>query len=497
MHSHAQRTSLENARDLVCAHATVTAAERIDVGCAAGRVTAEPVRARFAAPHYRASAMDGIAVRARDTAGAHASPVVLSPGGDPMCAPVDTGSPLPDWADAVVRIEDTRAVGAGYELRVPVAPGRDVRRIGEDVEAGAIVVGSGRTLGPHEVGALLATGVAHVMVRRPPRLAVIATGAEVIEPCDGAVPAPGQVIEYNSRVLAAYARGWGAETVSLGRAADDAGQLAGRVREAVRQADALCIIAGSSAGRKDTSVAALESCGELVFRGVEVMPGKPAAFAVVDAKPVFVIPGYPVSAAVIYRELVGAWVDAALGRAHAHAPTIRAVVRRKIASRLGVEELLRVCLAFDDKDFVVAPLPRGAGSISTLVRAHGLLRIGPRVEGYDAGTEVEVELLEAVDLHSCIVVAGPPDPTTAALEERLAHDGAPLRFSHLSLAPHDAFAAFAAGESHVVVLDERDAVGDRELPRGARVLGRVPQVLVSSALLRENAGRRLVAALSE
>jgi putative molybdopterin biosynthesis protein len=541
-----QRVSLERARSVVVAQARVAAGETIATESAAGRVLAEPVFARLASPHYRASAMDGIAVRAADTAGASpAAPVLLELGTDDgagfvdahagadahagerragaaksrhggpaerrlVCRQVDTGSALPDWADAVVRIEDTRRTDAGFEVRNPVYPNRDVRRVGEDIDAGALIAGRGRTIGAHEIGALLATGVAHVSVRRRPRIAVMATGSEVIEPLapdDSA--APGKVIEYNSRVLAAYARDWGADVDYLGRAADDEADLAGRIRAAVASHDALCIIAGSSAGRKDFSVAALARCGDVLFHGVDVMPGRPAAFAVVRAEQsenaaegrragVFVIPGYPVSAALIYRELVRAWVDASLGRTPGAPATVRAVVRRKIASRLGVEELVRVCLVFDGDQLVVAPLPRGAGSISSLLRAHGLLRIGPGVEGFDAGASVDVELLEPfTDTRACIVVGGPPDHLTSGAEDVLARTGTPLRFSHLGLAPHDAIAALAAGEAHLAVLDAAHAGAGAEIPVHARALALGDaRVVVSRALLDAPAGTRVVAALS-
>jgi putative molybdopterin biosynthesis protein len=500
-----RRTSLERARAAILEHAVLTGVERIATEHAAGRVLAEPVFARHPAPHYRASAMDGIAVRAAETArAAQGAPVVLEAVGDEdasrranVCWPVDTGSALPAWADAVVRIEDVKRASGGFEVRAPVVPGRDVRRIGEDIEAGAAIVGRGRTLGPNDIGALLATGVAHVEVRRPPRIGVLATGSEVVEPAD-VVPAPGQVIEFNSRVLASYARTWGAETAYLGRAGEDEGELTRTVSAAVAAHDAMCVIAGSSAGSKDTSVAALERCGRLLFHGVEVMPGGPAAAAVVEGKPVFVVPGYPVSAVVVYRELVRPWIDAVLGRSPAVPASVSGTVRRKITSRLGVEELLRVCLAFDGDDFVVAPLPRGAGSISTLVRAHGLLRIGPRLEGFDAGSRVRVELLEpAADLRRCVVVAGRPEPAASALEDALARRGEPVRFSHLGLARHDALAALRAGEAHLAVFDARDAVADRDVPDGARAM-RVgdTQMLASAALLATNVGRQIVEAIS-
>jgi putative molybdopterin biosynthesis protein len=508
-HGSGPRVSLERARSIVCEHAASLDSERIGVEAALGRVLAEPVIARFASPHYRASAMDGIAVRAADTAAASATqPVSLTAAdteqdGKPLhCKPVDTGSALPDWADAVVRIEQVRPTETGFDVSSPVPPGRDVRRIGEDVEAGALILGRGRTLRPVDVGACIATGVARVHVRRRPRFAVIATGSEVIEPLgEGAVAAPGQVIEFNSRVLAAYGAEWGAEVEYLGRAADDEEKLVAAIRRHAAACDALCIIAGSSAGRKAIRVAALRRSGEVLFHGVEVMPGGPAAFALVAARPVFVIPGYPVSAAVVYRELLSPWIDASLGRAHAEPRTLEAVVRRKIASRLGVTELLRVCLASEGDTLVVAPQPRGAGAISTLVRAHGLLRRGPGTEGFAPGDVVEVELLDpAFDPSTVLVAGGPAHELTAALEDVLARRGAPLAISHLGLAPHDALAALAAGEAHLAVVDAGalgDAPASAEIIRlTSRAGASAPCVVLSAALLAGPAITRVRDALA-
>ena len=505
-HASAPRVSLARARAIVCSHGASLASERVGVESALGRVLAEPVFARFASPHYRASAMDGIAVRAADTAAAAPTKPVglVAVGGEPVPAgavayPVDTGSALPAWADAVVRIEEVRPTESGFEIRAPVPPGRDVRRIGEDIDAGALILGRGRVLRPPDLGACIATGVAHVSVRRRPRIAVLATGSEVIEPVrEDAVPAPGQVIEFNSRVLAAYGSEWGAEVQYLGRAPDHEEKLVTAITGAAGASDAVCIIAGSSAGRKDLSVAVLGRCGEVLFHGVEVMPGKPAAFAVVADKPVFVIPGYPVSAAVVYRELVAPWIDVSLGRASASPRTLKAVVRRKIASRLGVEELLRVCLAFEGDALVVAPLPRGAGAISTLVRAHGLLRIDATSEGVAPGDDVDVELLDpAFDPSNALVAGGPAHALTAVLEDALARRGAPLAVSHLGLAPHDALAALAAGEAHLAVIANGQATDD--VPPSAeiaRVKSSGDTVVLSAALLASAAGQRVRDALA-
>lgn len=460
-----QRVPLDVARAEVVALAGRTDAESVDVEGSLGRITSAPVSARFASPHYRASAMDGIAVRARDTEGAQGStPVILEAidgGDDPVvgrrvCAPVDTGNPMPAWADAVIRVEDTRTTERGFEIRAPVIVGRDVRAIGEDVAAGSVLFGRGHRVRPYDIGAMLATGVGSVDVMRPPTVAVLATGGEVVEP--GGDPEPGQVIEYNARMMAGFVAQWGGEHVYLGRVADERPALEKAIRAAAAAHDVVCVIAGSSAGRKDFTVDVLAGCGRLLLHGVDMMPGKPVAIAEIDGKPVIGVPGYPVSAVMVYRELLQPLLATCLGTAPATPVNVAAHVRRAIPSRLGVEELLRVCLAADDEGLVVALLPRGAGSITTLVRADAILRIPATSEGIAAGQAVSVELLTSdTPPGSTVVVSGPPDALGAQLEDRLRSAGTVARFAYLGLADHDAVTAIAAGEAHIAILSIESA----------------------------------------
>jgi putative molybdopterin biosynthesis protein len=467
-----KRVSLERARELVVANVAVTGFERVPAEEAFGRITAECVLARLASPYHRVAAMDGIAVRAADTlAAADGKTVLLAVHdtaepplpGDTCCRVVDTGSALPQWADAVVRIEDTLATPSGYEVRACVAPGRDVRAAGEDFAAGALLLGPGRLVRAADVGAMLATGVCEVCVRRRPRVRVLATGGEVIEPLrDDEVPLPGQVIEFNSRVLAGSATEWGSTVEYCGRVQDTEEELARRIREESRLAEVLCVIAGSSAGRKDVTISALAACGEILFRGVDVAPGRPTACARVGETLVLAVPGYPVSAIVAYRELLRPALDAALARAHASPRRVLARVARDTASRLGVEEILRVCLTASRRgELVAATLPRGAGAIGSVTQAHGLLRIGPTCEGIAAGSTVEIELLESdFDARDAIVVASGPDAMAAALEQAAAARTPPLRFSYLGRPPRDAIAALGSAEAHLAILG-----GAEPLPR--------------------------------
>ena len=490
-----QRRPLPEARALLLAGVVPVRDEEIAVDDAAGRVAAETVVARHPSPHYRAAAMDGIAVRAADTWAAADAPVRLrtiastSPApaaGEPCCVAVDTGSLLPEWADAVVRIEDVTAEDGGYRIKSVVPPGCDVRRAGEDIEAATVLVPAGARLRPWDIGAMLATGTTRVRVRVRPRLAILATGGEVVEPAQAA--GPGQVIEYNSRVIAALAEGWGGSAHRLGIVADDEASLAAAVADAAARFDVVCVIAGSSAGRKDFTIATLASLGEVLVHGVDISPGRPVALARIRAggrdkaegraTPAIAIPGYPVSAIVVCEQLLRPLVCALLGSAEPPVARLHAGVVRKIPSRLGLEEFRRVCLTRQaDGTYIVAPLPSGAASISSVSGAHGWLRIAASAEGLDAGTDAEVELMvprEEVD--AAFVVAGEPCAASAALEAELRRANPRARVAHLRRGVNDQLAAVGRGEAHaaIVTSEEAAAAGSayelRALPGSAMLL---------------------------
>lgn len=462
-----QRTPLAAARARLVDGIRPVGDEEVAVDDAAGRVAAETIRARHASPHYRASAMDGIAVRSDDTRAATGGPLVLrtvaagEAGPEPVCAAVDTGSLLPPWADAVVRIEQATAVDGGYRITAPVPPGNDVRREGEDVPAGAVVVAAGARLRAWDLGALLATGTTSVRVRRRPRVGILATGSEVVEP--GAGAQAGHVIESNSRVIAALVEEWGGSAHRLGIAPDEEASLADAIRDAARRFDAVAVIAGSSAGRRDLTIPVLASLGQVFVHGADIAPGRPVALARLRTEagttPAVAIPGYPVSAIVVCEQLLRPLVAALLGAAEPLPVRLAARTVRKIPSRLGMEEFRRVCLVRQPAgDYVVATLPSGAASISSVTGAHAWLRIPAEAEGVDAGAEVEVELIVArEDVDSAVVLAGEPSVESAALEAELRAKDPRARVSHLRRVPNDVLAAVASGEAHAAILTPKQA----------------------------------------
>ncbi len=468
-----QRTPLVAARARLLEGVAPVGDEEVAVDDASGRIAAETVVARHASPHYRASAMDGIAVRSADTREAAGGPIELRVVGageaapEPglaACVPVDTGSLLPPWADAVVRIEQATPVDGGvrgYRIASPVPPGNDVRHEGEDIPAGAVVVAAGRKLRPWDLGALLATGTTSLRVRRRPRVAILATGSEVVEP--GAAAAAGRVIESNSRVIAAFVEEWGGSAHRLGIVPDDESSLAAAIGDAARRFDAVAVIAGSSAGRRDLTIPALAALGEVFVHGVDVAPGRPVALARLrrddGATPAIAVPGYPVSAIVVCEQLLRPLVSALLGAAEPLPARLVARTVRKIPSRLGMEEFRRVCLVRQPGgDYVVATLPSGAASISSVAGAHAWLRIAAEAEGVDAGAEVEVELLvPREDVDSAVVLAGSPSDESAALEVVLCRADPRARVAHLRRGPNDVLSAVASGEAHGAILTPKQA----------------------------------------
>jgi putative molybdopterin biosynthesis protein len=448
-------------------------AEDVAAETALGRVTAGPVFARRSSPHYHGAAMDGIAVRAEDTFGAtEMRPLALRPAraDEPPPAggfvPVDTGNPLPPWANAVVMIERVYPAegpgdGDAVTIREAATPWQHVRLVGEDVVATEALLPRGHRLRAVDLGALLAAGVLDVAVRRRPRVAIVPTGGEVVDPRRD--PRPGEIVEYNSRVMAAFLHGWGAVGVRHPAVADDEAAIADAIRAVAPDADIVAVIAGSSAGAHDFTAGAIAGLGEVLVHGIEVMPGKPAIVgrtrSDAGARPILGIPGYPVSAVVVCQQLLRPMVAALLGTRPDAPATARALVPRNVPSRLGLEEFVRVSLGVVDGRLVVNPLARGAGAITTMVRADGFLRIGASSEGVSAGDEAVVELLRPLeDVANTILFTGSHDLTVGVLEDVLKARRPELKISTASVGSLAGLVALGRGEAHVAgthLLDPR------------------------------------------
>lgn len=398
--------------------------ETIPVRRALGRMSVHAVKAARSVPAYHAAAVDGVAVQASSTFSAFPeTPVLLTAGTDSI--PVNTGHPLPEGTDAVVMIEKAELTDAGWEIREAVYPWQHVRKMGEDIVKGEIILPAHHRVRAFDQGALMAAGVLEIAVSRRPRVLIIPTGSEVVPPEEVTDPIrPGLILEVNGQVLRSMAEECGAECTLARPVPDQPEKIRTSVLSGIGEGyDVLLIIAGSSAGSEDHTPAVLREAGELLVHGVTVMPGKPTLLAAVENRPVVGIPGYPVSAAVSFREFVSPLLWRIQGLEPPERREVEVAIGRKLPSRPGLEEHVRVILGRIGERIVAIPLTGGAGMLTSLVRADGILRIPPETSGYSEGEKARVELLSSPgELENRLLTLGSHDLTidllASALKER-------------------------------------------------------------------------------
>ena len=387
------------------------ATERITSVAGRGRVLAEDLYSAVDLPHFHRAAMDGYAVRAKDTFGASQSlPAYLKLAGvvemgkeaaQPVASGeamrISTGGMMPPQSDAVVMVEYTDETNTGLvEIHRSVSPWQNVIQIGDDIKRGQPVFRRGRRLRAHDIGALTGVGISSIPVYRRPRVALISTGDEIVDADE--VPGPGQVRNINQHSLAGSIEECGGELRDLGVVRDDRSALGAAIGAALDWGDLVLLSGGSSMGAKDIALETILSFpdSQFVFHGISIAPGKPTIYAKACGKPILGLPGYPVSALVIFdlfgapmiRRLGGESADA-LGR---FAKTAKAKLKTNIASQVGREDYVRITLEGPPNELVATPLPSKSGAIFTLVKADGMVRIDINQDGLEQGEEVEVIL---------------------------------------------------------------------------------------------------------
>ncbi len=433
--------------------------ETVPVQEACGRVTAEPVYARICAPHYPASAMDGIALAARVTFGAsETTPVTLGP---EQFTVVDTGDPIPDGCDAVVMVEDVvRREDGSVCLHAGAAPWQHVRQIGEDICAGEMILASHREITPSAVGAMLAGGVLEVEVLCRPVVGIIPTGDEIIPPT--ANPGPGDILEFNSSIFSAMLSQWGAQARTYPIVPDDLNRIRTAVEEALSCCDLVIVNAGSSAGREDYSVQAIRQVGEVLYHGISIKPGKPAILGCRGPKPILGVPGYPVSGILVLEELLRPLLDDWYGRQPVAGQYREAVLSRTVVSGLKYLEFVRVRLGRVGERLVASPLNRGSGVVSSFMKADGILEIPQGVEGYEAGSSVPVRLLRPMEeLEHTLVAIGSHDPLLDEVADLLHRSDPSVYMSSTHVGSMGGIMAVRRGETHIAgihLLDEESGV---------------------------------------
>jgi len=449
--------SLEEARELFLSRIGPdrrTGIDRVKVGDCLGRITAEPVFAKRSAPSYHSAAMDGIAVRAAETYGTtERYPRLLKAEQDYTW--INTGQPLPDEFDAVIMVEKLHQVDAEHlEIRSPVHPWQNVRKVGEDIVATQLIFPQNHRIRPYDMGALISAGVFFVNVWKRPQVAIIPTGSELVPHEDLGEREPlknHQIIEYNSQVLAGLVREAGGVPIVYDIVPDREEKIRKALEKAVSSdAHAVIINAGSSSGSKDFTVHVIQEKGEVLVHGVAMMPGKPTILGIVNDKPVVGNPGYAVSAVLSFEQFMKPLLHRLQGSLPPEGKTIRVRPTRDIPSRLGTEEFLRVSIGKVGQKYVATPLERAAGSITTLTRAEGIIRIPALSEGISQNEEVEAELLVSErDLSNTVVVIGSHDMTIDILADEIKRKGGDIRISSANVGSLGGLIALKKGTCHM------------------------------------------------
>ena len=409
-------------------------------------ITARAVYAAICAPHYAASAMYWIAVHAKDTFGAtETTPVRLTP---QQYMVVDTGDPVPEDCDAVIMVEDiVRGEDESVTIYAAAAPWQHIRQIGEDICAGEMILASYMEVTPAAIGAMIAGGVLEIEVIKKPVIGIIPTGDEIVAPC--ADPKPGDILEFNSSIFSAMVQEWGAEAKTYPIVPDRFDAIREMVARAVDECDIVLLNAGSSAGREDYSVSVIRELGDVVYHGIAIKPGKPAILGLRGAVPILGVPGYPVSGIIVIEELLKPLVAEWFHSNTAPVQLATATLTRPVVSGLKYQEFVRVRMGEVGGKLTASPLSRGAGVVSSFMKADGILEVPQGTEGYEAGEEVQVRLLSTPEkLQNTLVVIGSHDPLLDEVADMMHRADPTVFMSSSHVGSMGGIMAIRRGEAH-------------------------------------------------
>lgn len=396
---------------------------RIPLQDAVGRITATAVFAKYSVPGVHLSAMDGIAVKSEDTIEADEQhPVTL-----PVSVRVNTGNIVPPGFDAVIMIEDVWEEKGHYTIRKSVSPWQHVRPAGEDIAESEMIIPSLHRIRPHELGALAAYGVTHLDVFTL-RIGLIPTGSELISL--GIRPAPGQVIESNTVMAAAWLNSMGVVCKRYPITRDEPDKIREALHRAVVENDMVIISAGSSAGTRDYTAQIIADMGEVLIHGVSIKPGKPVIVGKIDGKPVIGMPGYPLSALTVLREVVNPLLMQ-FGLQNREEEVLEAVLTRTLHSDIGTDEFVLLSIGRIHDRWVAVPQSRGSGIQMSAVRANAYLMIPGAREGYEAGERVGVHLMATRHLaETALLITGSHDPALDYLADLVRIGDVELHSTH-------------------------------------------------------------------
>jgi putative molybdopterin biosynthesis protein len=467
---------------VLAAIAPLEGEEALPAEASIGRITARPVTARLSNPPFTCSAMDGFAVDFERTLSADLyNPVSLEKEKDAFR--VNTGDPVPSSANGVIMIEDVEDKAGSILIRKPVSLWQHVRMIGEDVIQGDVLLPTNYRIRVFDIGVLISAGIREVWVRKKPKVCIIPTGKELIdvgvEPIES-VPR-GRLIDFNSYTLRALAEelGFEASRAEIARNRDD---LVNLLDKASKESDVIIVNAGSSAGTEDFTEGVIKELGTVSFHGVAMMPGKPTLFGLVGGKPVFGIPGYPVSTVVAFKAFLEP-VYEKLSRATVSKKSITCVTPYKLASTIGVEEVVRVNLIEKHGVYYAYPLARGASLFTSLSRADALIRIPQNVEGYPEGERVLCELLrEERELISRLHILGSHDFSLDVIRDIIKKSNPDMDLISTHIGSLSGIIAMQKGVIDLCtthILDEKEKVYN--IPTVKKYLGTKPALLINVA----------------
>jgi putative molybdopterin biosynthesis protein len=453
--------------------------ETVPLAAALGRVLAADIAAPIDVPPFDRSGVDGFAVRAADVPDATETtprrlvlnPEVIACGTSPRielrpgtATTIATGGMIPRGADAVVMIEHTEltetAQGPAVDVRRAAAPGQFIGFAGTDIARGETVLRKGTSLGSREIGILAACGLASVEVVRRPKVAILGTGDELIQP--GERPRPGAVYDSNSAILAAAVAEAGGEPIGLGAFPDDEAQLQTALRRALEGCDVVLLSGGTSKGAGDLSYRIVSRLARVLVHGVALKPGKPLCLAVAEdklpCKPVVVLPGFPTSAIFTFHAFVAPLIRARAGLPKEAAQTARARVPVRVGSELGREEFVLVALSAGSDGLTAFPTGKGSGAVTAFSQADGFLAIDALATALDAGTHADVTLISAQTRLPDLVVMGSHCVGLDVVLSRIAEQGIAART--IAVGSMGGVTAVARGECDVAPVHLVDPSGE-------------------------------------
>lgn len=479
-------------RDAIDSLAFGAGIEEIPLREAGDRILGERIDAPIDVPGFDRAAMDGYAVRAADTFGAaEHDPVVLSiagqvhAGSEPTvtvgegeAVEVATGAVMPEGSDAVIPVEQTRERESAVELLTAVAPNDHVMARGADIAAGDRTLGPGTRLGPRHLGLLAALGCETVPVRTPPTVGIVSTGEELVQPGDTLRPEAGQIYDVNSHSIAGAVEAAGANPAVYAAASDERDELYETLDTAAAECDLLLTSGSTSAGSADLLYRLIEEEGEKLVHGVALKPGRPMLVGRIFETPYVGLPGYPVSALMVFRTFVAPALREATGRPEPADGAVTATLATRVRYDGGRLRLLPVGLVEDGDGSLIAYAPaKGSGATTTLGETDGLVRMEPNVSLLDSGTAVQVERFDANDPIPSLLGVGEPDPALFSLFDSLENP------RYLTLGPADGRRWMDDGIADLLVTvdpgEQSESTNNRELARWERDWGLVVSDAVS------------------